>query len=60
MLTDRELVEALIVNLKDWNWDINSKFDIDQKTGAALIEIYNRMKADLFIKEMMIMKTPLK
>lgn len=47
MLTDKELVEALIVNLKNWDWDINSKFDIDQKTGAALIDIYNRMKAEI-------------
>lgn len=47
MLTNKELVEALIVNLKDWDWDINSKFDIDQKTGTALIDVYTRMKAEI-------------
>ena len=44
MLTDREMVEALIVNLKSWDWDINTKFDIDQTTGEALVKEYQRLK----------------
>lgn len=44
MLTDNEMVEALIVNLKSWDWDINTKFDIDQTTGEALIKEYERFK----------------
>lgn len=47
MLTNKELVEALIVNLRSWEWEINSKFGIDQKTGAALIDIYTQMKAEI-------------
>jgi hypothetical protein len=45
MLTDRELVEALIVNLSSWDWTIESKFGIDQKTGEALVDEYQRLKA---------------
>ena len=44
MLTDKELVEALIVNLMNWDWELNSKFGIDQKTGDALVEEYKRLK----------------
>ena len=44
MLTDRELVEALIVNLTNWDWDINSNFGIDQKTGEALVKEFRRLK----------------
>ena len=46
MLTDKELVEALIVNLRSWDWEINSKFDIDKKTGDALVEEYRKMKVE--------------
>lgn len=45
MLTDRELVNALIVNLINWDWDIFSKFEIDQETGEALVDEYQRLKA---------------
>lgn len=44
MLTEKELAEALIVNLMNWDWDINSKFGIDKKTGDALVEEYHRLK----------------
>lgn len=45
MLTNSEMVEALIVNLKNWDWEINSKFVIDQTTGEALVKEYQRLKA---------------
>ena len=44
MLTDSEMVEALIVNLKSWDWEINSKFGIDQTTGEALVKEYQRLR----------------
>ena len=44
MLTDKELVEALIVNLASWDWDICAKFGIDKKTGDALVEEFKRLK----------------
>ena len=46
MLSKKELVEALIVNLKDWDWEINSKFGIDKDTGDALIQEYELMKRE--------------
>ncbi len=45
MLENRELVNALIVNLINWDWDIFSKFEIDQETGEALVDEYQRLKA---------------
>ena len=44
MLTDIELVEALIVNLSSWDWTIESKFGIDQKTGEALVSEFRKLK----------------
>lgn len=44
MLTDSEMVEALIVNLKGWDWDINTKYGIDQATSEALVKEYQRLK----------------
>lgn len=46
MLTDRELVEALIVNLSSWDWTIESKFGIDQKTGEALVSEFKKRMPD--------------
>lgn len=46
MLTDKELVEALIVNLRSWDWELYSKFGIDKKTGDALVEEYRKMKVE--------------
>ena len=47
MLTDSEMVEALIVNLKGWDWDINTKYGIDQATSEALIKEYQRLKGKI-------------
>lgn len=44
MLNNLELVNALIVNLINWDWDISSKFGIDQKTGEALISEYRKLR----------------
>lgn len=43
MLTSKELTSALIINLSQWDWDINSKFGIDKATGDALVEVYKEM-----------------
>ena len=45
MLTDKELVEALIVNLSSWDWELISKFPIDQKTGEALVSEFKKRMA---------------
>ena len=44
MLTEKELADALIVNLENWDWQINTKFGIDETTGRALIEEYKALK----------------
>ena len=44
MLTQKELTDALMVNLESWDWQINSKFGIDEATGRALIEEYKALK----------------
>ena len=44
MLENRELVNALIVNLINWDWDIFSKFEIDQETGEALVSEFRKLK----------------
>ena len=44
MLTEKELTDALIVNLENWDWQINTKFGIDETTGRALIEEYKALK----------------
>ena len=43
MLTNKELTSALIINLSQWDWDINSKFGVDKATGDALVEVYKEM-----------------
>ena len=42
MLSDDELVKAMMVNLKSWNWDINSKFGIDETSAKALIAMQEK------------------
>lgn len=44
MLTNSEMVEALIINLMNWDWEVNSKFGIDQTTGEALVKEYQGLK----------------
>lgn len=46
MLENRELVNALIVNLINWDWDIFSKFEIDQETGEALVSEFKKRMPD--------------
>lgn len=46
MLSDKELVEALIVNLSSWDWELISKFPIDQKTGEALVSEFKKRMPD--------------
>ena len=47
MLSDKELVEALIVNLSSWDWSLFSKFSIDQATAEALINEIKRLRESL-------------
>ena len=47
MLKANEWVDALITNIDTWDWEINSKFSIDQKTAFALVETYKQMKREL-------------
>lgn len=46
MLSNKDLVNALIVNLKNWDWTEFSKFSIDKDTGDALIQEYELMKRE--------------
>ena len=47
MLTSKELTTALITNLSQWDWEINSKFGVDKATGDALVETYREMKSEI-------------
>lgn len=38
MLNEEELVLALINNLSTWDWEVFSKFPIDEDTGKALVK----------------------
>ena len=46
MLSNEELTSALIINLSEWDWDIYSKFPLDQKTSDALIAEYKRLVSE--------------
>ena len=45
MLSNKELADALIINLANWDWSVNSKFSVDEATGKALVEEYRALKA---------------
>ena len=47
MLTSKELTTALITNLSQGDWEINSKFGLDKATGDALVETYKEMAAEI-------------
>ena len=40
MLTEEELVLALVNNLAEWDFELFPKFPIDEETGKALIKEY--------------------
>ncbi len=44
MLTEKELTEALITNINNWDWTIDTKFGIDEKSGIALVNEYRALK----------------
>lgn len=44
MLNQKELVSALITNLKGWDWELFSKFSIDKITADALIKEFTDLK----------------
>lgn len=46
MLSDKELVEALITNIEGWSWSVYRDFKIDEDTGKALVKEYRRMKQE--------------
>lgn len=45
MLTEKELTDALITNISGWDWSINTKFSIDEKTGKSLVNEYRALVA---------------
>lgn len=45
MLNQKELVSALITNLKTWDWELFSKFSIDKATADALVTEFTELKA---------------
>lgn len=46
MLTDKERVSALLINLDDWSWDLFPKYVIDKETGDALIAEIKRYQKE--------------
>ena len=44
MLSNKELAEALVTNLDNWDWSINSKYGVDEATGKALVEEYRALQ----------------
>lgn len=44
MLSNKELANALITNLENWDWSVNSKFSVDEATGKALVEEYKALE----------------
>lgn len=47
MLSQKELIKALLTNLCTWNWDVYSKFPIDQDTGEALVKGVQEFEANV-------------
>jgi|GEM_PF-5378143 len=41
-MTDKDYFRAFVVNLSEWDWDINSSFKINSKTEAEAILRYLR------------------
>ena len=47
MLSNADWTLALVNNLKQWDWELNTKYEIDQVTADALISEYDKAKAEL-------------
>lgn len=41
-MTDKDYFRAFVVNLSEWDWDINSSFKINSKAEAEAILRYLR------------------
>ena len=38
MLTTMERVRAMLVNIKEYTWDVHTKFELDKEDAEALFE----------------------
>lgn len=46
MLTPTESADASILNIHDWEFEINGKYPVDEQNGKALVAEYTRLKAE--------------
>lgn len=44
MLTDEEIVDALIPNLSEWNWHEVGKYSLTEEEGMALSRYLTKLK----------------
>jgi hypothetical protein len=44
MLTDEEIVDALITNLGEWNWHEVGKYSLTEEEGMALSRYLTKLK----------------
>lgn len=47
MLSNEEWTLALVNNLREWDWDLYTKYEIDKTTADALIAEYDKMQQEL-------------
>jgi hypothetical protein len=46
MLNPKESADATILNLSNWDYEINGSFSIDAQVGAALVAEYTKLKME--------------
>lgn len=44
MLTQDESADATILNIQNWDYEVNGKYQIDKESGMALFAEYMRLK----------------
>lgn len=46
MLTPEESADATILNMREWEYEINGKYPVDKQSGIALFTEYVRLKTE--------------
>ena len=52
VMTDKDYEVAVLNNLKDWEWDINSQYPLEKKEAEAIIRVMEMHKAQQMMKEL--------
>ena len=47
MLSNEDWTLALVNNLRQWDWELNTKYEIDKVSADALISEYERLQAEI-------------